>query len=81
MDDREEGESDSTGSFPNQSPHMGQCSEKLNKGVVLSEHCLSEAVTLRLPTLVYPPHRLLLVLWYKTLLLIGTEELSDFDCF
>lgn len=50
-------------------------------GVVLSEHRLSEAVILRLPTLVHSLHSLLLVLWYKTLLLIVTEELSNFDCF
>lgn len=50
-------------------------------GVALSEHRLSEAVILRLPTLVYSPHSLLLVLWYKTLLLIVTEELSNFNCF
>lgn len=49
--------------------------------VVLSDHRLSEAVILRLRTLVYFPHSLLLVLWYKTLSLIVIEELSNSDCF
>lgn len=48
--------------------------------VVLSDHRLSEAVILRLPTLAYSLHSLLLVLWYKTLLIV-TEELSNSDCF